>query len=67
MTPKQKYDERKRLRLENDLRREQAESRRMDSEEDTKALFFGIARSLQRLADVAELWADMQAEKDPLK
>ncbi|RWB08736.1 MAG: hypothetical protein EOQ39_19015 [Mesorhizobium sp.] len=60
MTPKQKYDERKRLRLENDLR---AEQRRKDSfdredkmDEEIKLFFSDI----KRIADAAELWADKQ-------
>ena len=62
MTPKQKYDERKRLRLENDLRLEQRRKDRLDREEDIDTIMRSFARSFERLADVAELWADMQKD-----
>ncbi len=60
MTPKQKYDERKRLRLENDLREEQNRKDRMDRSDDMEQAFDRILRAMERLADVAELWADKQ-------
>jgi hypothetical protein len=60
MTPKQKYDERKRLRIENDLRAEQKRKDRLDRDEDAEELIASIATSLKRLAEVAELWADQQ-------
>lgn len=67
MTPKQKYDERKRLKAERLLRQEQQlkeeallaeqeEQRRDDSEQ----MIRSMAMSIERLADVAELWADQQ-------
>jgi|GEM_PF-2913764 len=62
MTPKQKYDERKRLRLENDLRAEQRRKDRMDRDEDMEELAATIGTSLKRIADVMELWADQQVE-----
>ena len=62
MTPKQKYDERKRLRLENDLRLEQRRKDRLDREEDIDTIMRSFVRSFERLADVAELWADMQKD-----
>lgn len=62
MTPKQKYDERKRLRLENDLRAEQRRRDRMDRDEDMEELVATIGTSLKRIADVMELWADQQVE-----
>lgn len=63
MTPKQRYDERKRLRLENDLRLEQRRKERMDKEDDMEVLIVGIATSLKSIADVMEFWADQQ--RDP--
>ncbi len=63
MTPKQKYDERKRLRLENDLRAEQRRKDRLDRDEDMEELIETIGTSLKRIADVMELWADQQAEQ----
>ncbi len=60
MTPKQMYDERKRLRLENQLRTEQKRKDRMDRDEDMEEWIISIATSLKRLAEVAELWADQQ-------
>ena len=62
MTPKQKYDERKRLRLENDLRLEHRRKDRLDREEDIDTIMRSFAGSFERLADVAELWADMQKD-----
>lgn len=62
MTPKQKYDERKRLRLENDLREEQNRKDRMDRSDDMEASFERLLRAVERAADVLELWADMQSE-----
>lgn len=60
MTPKQKYDERKRLRVENDLREEQRRMDRLDRSEDLEETFERVLRSLERIADVMELWADKQ-------
>lgn len=62
MTPKQRYDEKKRLRIENDLRLEQRRKERMDREEATEAIMRSFASSFERLADVAELWADLQKD-----
>ena len=63
MTPKQKYDERKRLRADRLLRAEQAQEnyrhREDIQEEQMKKLFL----SFERIADVLELWADQQVEK----
>lgn len=62
MTPKQKYDERKRLRIENDLRAEQRRKDRMDRDEDMEELVVGIGTALNRIADVLEFWADQQKD-----
>lgn len=61
MTPKQKYDERKRLRLENQLRAEQRKKDEFDRMEEGERQMIRILEALERLADVAELWADKQA------
>lgn len=60
LTPKQMYDERKRLRIENDLRAEQRRRAGFDREDEMEAKFDSILTSLQRIADVMELWADQQ-------
>lgn len=62
MSPKQKYDERKRLRIENDLRAEQRRKDKMDKQDEMEILIVSIGSSLQRIADVMELWADQQKE-----
>lgn len=62
MTPKQKYDERKRLRIENDLRAEQRRKEQMDKQDEMEILVLSIGSSLQRIADVMEFWADQQRE-----
>lgn len=62
MTPKQKYDERKRLRLENDLRAEQRRKDHMDRDKDMEEMLAGLCLSLKRIADVMELWADQQGQ-----
>ena len=60
LTPKQMYDERKRLRIENDLRAEQRRQAGFDRDDEMEARFTSILVSLQRIADVMELWADQQ-------
>lgn len=62
MTPKQKYDERKRLRIENDLRAEQRRKAGYDREDEMDARFLRILVAMERIADVMELWADKQVE-----
>lgn len=62
MTPKQKYDERKRLRIENDLRAEQRRKDALDRRDDAEEVIDRIMTALERIADVMELWADKQAE-----
>lgn len=63
MTPKQKYDERKRLRLENDLRAEQKRKDGFDREDKIDEFLLRTVAVIERLADVAELWADQQEVK----
>lgn len=60
MTPKQAYDERKRLRIESDLRREQRDASRMDLEDDVDQRLKRLLANFERIADVLELWADQQ-------
>lgn len=62
MTPKQKYDERKRLRLENDLRREQRRTAGIDREEEFDQRMIRLLAAFERIADVLELWADQQVQ-----
>ena len=62
MTPKQKYDERRRLRADRLLRQEQVARDYRDREEDMEEQMTRIMTSFERIADVMELWADLQAE-----
>lgn len=62
MTPKQKYDERKRLRAERLLREEQRASDARQREDDVEEQMKRLMVSFERVADVLELWADMQSE-----
>lgn len=63
MTPKQKYDERKRLRIERHLREEQRLKQGRDMQDDAEAMMLKLMHSFERIADVMELWADRQAEQ----
>lgn len=60
MTPKQKYDERKRLRTERLLRDEQRAKDARDREDDAQERLERLMTSFERIADVLELWADQQ-------
>jgi len=60
LTPKQAYDERRRLRRENDLRREQRAASQMDHEDDVDQRLTRLLAAFERVADVLELWADRQ-------
>jgi hypothetical protein len=62
MTPKQKYDERKRLRLENSLRAEQKRKDEFDRQDEMDAELKQFFADMRRIADAAELWADMQKD-----
>lgn len=62
MTPKQKYDERKRLRLENDLRLEQRISYDLDRDDEMQRQFARVLSAVERIAEVMELWADRQVD-----
>lgn len=63
MTPKQKYDERKRLRTERLLREEQRAKDARDRDDDAEERFNRILVAMERIADVMELWADKQADE----
>lgn len=63
MKPKQKYDERKRLRLERQLREEQRRANEYDRQVDQEAQFGRLLAAFERIADVMELWADKQVDE----
>lgn len=60
MTPKQKYDERRRLRAERLLREEQRKADHAQKEADMEARLNRLMDSFERVADVLELWAEQQ-------
>lgn len=60
LTPKQKYDERKRLRTERLLREEQRAKNFHDKEDDMEERMVRLLTAFERIADVLELWADQQ-------
>lgn len=60
MTPKQKYDERKRLRADRLLRQEQDAKSHYERRQDMDAQFQRLINAFERIADVMELWADKQ-------
>lgn len=60
MNAKQKYDERKRLRIENELRAEQERKDRFERQDVMDDAILRLIAAFERLADVAELWADKQ-------
>jgi hypothetical protein len=62
MTPKEKYDERRRLRAERLLRQEQRAKNIRDHEDDMEERMEKLLSSFERIADVMELWADLQVE-----
>jgi hypothetical protein len=62
MTPKQRYEERKRLRAERLLRQEQLASDYRAKEKDAEEGLQRLMIAFERIADVMELWADQQAD-----
>lgn len=60
MTPKEKYDERKRLRQERLLREEQRAKEARDRDDDMEEKLNRLLSAFERIADVMELWADKQ-------
>jgi hypothetical protein len=65
MTPKQKYDERKRLRTERRLREEQRAKDARDRDDDMEERMTRLLVAFERIADVMELWADQQESVRP--
>lgn len=63
MTPKQKYNERKRLRAERLLREEQRAANERQKERDLEERLVRVVSAFERIADVMELWADQQVDK----
>ena len=63
MSPKQKYDERKRLRAERLLREEQRAADQRQREGDMEARMIRLMTAFERIADVMELWADQQDQE----
>lgn len=62
MTPKEKYDERKRLRSERLLREERRAADHRSREDDMEERMTRLMNSFERIADVLELWADKQED-----
>lgn len=60
MGPKQRYDERKRLRTERLLRDEQRAKSARDRDDDVDERMTRLLTAFERIADVMELWADQQ-------
>lgn len=60
MTPKQRYEERKRLRAERLLRMEQRAADEHLRDQDQTEQFQRLLTAFERIADVMELWADKQ-------
>jgi hypothetical protein len=60
MTPKQRYDERKRLKAERLHRQEKQWQDEQQKRADDEARFESVMNAIERIADVAELWADKQ-------
>jgi hypothetical protein len=60
MTPKQRYDERKRLKAERLHRQEKQWQDEREKRDDGEAQIQAVMNAIERIADVAELWADQQ-------
>ena len=60
MTPKQKYEERKRLRAERLLAREQKLAKERYSREDADEAVERVVSSFERVADAIEFWVESQ-------
>ena len=61
MTPKEKYNERKRLKAERLLAQEQSYKSNQNRLDEGDAKVEAFLDSLERIASVMELWADKQA------
>ena len=64
MTPKRKYDERKRLRLERELHFERKAKEARDNEQFMEERMERLMNAFERIADAMELWADQQEQHD---
>ena len=62
MTPKERYDERKRLKADRLHRAEVEAAAHRQQGDDGTAMMKALMHSFERIADVMELWADMQSE-----
>jgi len=62
MTPKQKYNERKRLRLERELHFERKAKEARDNEKYIEERMERLMNAFERIADAMELWADQQEQ-----
>ena len=60
MTPKQKYDERKRLRFERELHFERKAAEARDDGKYMEERMERLMTAFERIADAMELWADIQ-------
>ena len=63
MTPKQCYEERRRLQAERLHRQETSHKSQKDKEDDMEQRLFALMSSVERIASVMELWADLQEPK----
>lgn len=62
MTPKQKYEERRRLKAERLLREEEAKHD-LPHRDYVEERMIRLMDSFERIADVLELWADKQGDE----
>jgi hypothetical protein len=62
MSPKQRYDETKRLRAERLHREEQRAADSASRDQDMEERLNRLMISMERIADVLELWADKQED-----
>ncbi len=60
LTPKQRYDERKRLRTERLLWEEQQAASHREREDYSEERLTRLMSAFERIADAMELWADQQ-------
>jgi hypothetical protein len=61
MTPKERYDERRRLRADRLLREERRAADANSRDDDMAAQLTRTMLAFERVADVLELWADQQS------
>jgi len=63
MTPKQKYDERKRLRIENDLAEEQRRQGLAIRDDQADKAMFQFFADISRVANALEYFVEKDADK----